>query len=99
MFCNQRRIPMLSTIRDAILKRLHIIYGYLLINNQWPVALMGGECQAKDRRRVEKENNSCHSLPKVSGLKDSAKEEAKNFMAAWKKLYLNLEHPPPLVRR
>ncbi|MDF3033155.1 MAG: hypothetical protein K0R76_109 [Alphaproteobacteria bacterium] len=90
---------MLSTIRDAILKRLHIIYGHLLIHNQWPVALMGGDCQGKHRRTFGRQSCPCHFLPKVSGLKDSAKEKPRNFITALKKLYPDREHPPPLVRR
>jgi hypothetical protein len=95
MFGNQRRILMRSTIKDAILKRLHIIYWQALIRNRWPVALLGREGQAKDRRRVEKQSNPCPYPSKIRGLKDGAEENLRNFMAALKKLYPHREHPHP----
>ncbi|MCE3230156.1 MAG: hypothetical protein K0R52_84 [Alphaproteobacteria bacterium] len=86
---------MLSSIKEAILKHLQIIYRYALVaHNRWPLALLEGECQGKHRRTVVNKSDPCHSPLMVSSLKDRTGEKPKNFMAAWEKLYPDREHPP-----
>jgi hypothetical protein len=90
---------MLSKIKEAILKHLHIIYWHALVHNRWPVARWGRQCQAKDKRTVENKSDPCHYPSKTRGQKDGTGEVLRKFIVALKKLYPHREHPPPLVRR
>ncbi|MDF3034460.1 MAG: hypothetical protein K0R76_1414 [Alphaproteobacteria bacterium] len=80
-----------------VLKNLKAIYWRALDSKKWDIALQTVDRQARYKAMFEKQSSPAQPLTDIRRMRDMTEEQLREVMAAWKKLYPDREHPPPLA--